>query len=124
MRSRYTAYAIGNVPYIISTCHPSIVKKQDAVAIARWCDNAEFMRLQIMETKAGGAADEDGIVRFIAWVKEKGKLEPIHEKSTFKRHEGLWTYLSGQQLSVKMPGPNDPCPCGSGLKYKKCCGAD
>ncbi len=21
----------------------------------------------------------------------------------------------------KKPGPNDPCPCGSGLKYKKCC---
>jgi len=20
-------------------------------------------------------------------------------------------------------GRNDPCPCGSGLKYKKCCGA-
>ena len=20
------------------------------------------------------------------------------------------------------PGPNDPCPCGSGKKYKKCCG--
>ncbi|MCQ2428437.1 MAG: SEC-C domain-containing protein [Clostridia bacterium] len=20
-------------------------------------------------------------------------------------------------------GPNDPCPCGSGKKYKKCCGA-
>jgi hypothetical protein len=23
----------------------------------------------------------------------------------------------------KKPGRNDPCPCGSGLKYKKCCGA-
>ncbi len=22
------------------------------------------------------------------------------------------------------PGRNDPCPCGSGKKYKKCCGAD
>ncbi|HOA84416.1 MAG TPA: SEC-C metal-binding domain-containing protein, partial [Bacillota bacterium] len=25
--------------------------------------------------------------------------------------------------SAKRPGPNDPCPCGSGKKYKKCCGA-
>ena len=23
---------------------------------------------------------------------------------------------------AKKVGPNDPCPCGSGLKYKKCCG--
>ncbi|MGR9117332.1 MAG: SEC-C metal-binding domain-containing protein [Gammaproteobacteria bacterium] len=22
----------------------------------------------------------------------------------------------------KKPGRNDPCPCGSGKKYKKCCG--
>jgi uncharacterized protein YecA (UPF0149 family) len=22
------------------------------------------------------------------------------------------------------PGRNDPCPCGSGKKYKKCCGAN
>jgi preprotein translocase subunit SecA len=25
--------------------------------------------------------------------------------------------------SEKKPGRNDPCPCGSGKKYKKCCGA-
>jgi preprotein translocase subunit SecA len=25
---------------------------------------------------------------------------------------------------AKKPGRNDPCPCGSGLKYKKCCGRD
>ena len=24
-------------------------------------------------------------------------------------------------LSAKKAGPNDPCPCGSGKKYKKCC---
>jgi len=24
----------------------------------------------------------------------------------------------------KEPGRNDPCPCGSGKKYKKCCGAN
>jgi uncharacterized protein YchJ len=24
-------------------------------------------------------------------------------------------------VKVKTPGRNDPCDCGSGLKYKKCC---
>ncbi|MBO1265080.1 SEC-C domain-containing protein [Proteiniclasticum sp. SCR006] len=24
-------------------------------------------------------------------------------------------------MKVKLPGRNDPCPCGSGKKYKKCC---
>ena len=23
--------------------------------------------------------------------------------------------------ATKKAGPNDPCPCGSGKKYKKCC---
>ena len=23
--------------------------------------------------------------------------------------------------AAKKVGPNDPCPCGSGKKYKKCC---
>ena len=26
-------------------------------------------------------------------------------------------------VKEKVPGRNDPCPCGSGKKYKKCCGA-
>jgi preprotein translocase subunit SecA len=27
-----------------------------------------------------------------------------------------------QQAVSKKVGRNDPCPCGSGKKYKKCCG--
>jgi len=27
-------------------------------------------------------------------------------------------------VKAKEPGRNDPCPCGSGKKYKKCCGAN
>ena len=27
-------------------------------------------------------------------------------------------------VKEKEPGRNDPCPCGSGKKYKKCCGAN
>jgi uncharacterized protein YecA (UPF0149 family) len=32
--------------------------------------------------------------------------------------------LSGTVIKPKEPGRNDPCPCGSGKKYKKCCGAN
>ncbi len=30
--------------------------------------------------------------------------------------------LANQPRAAKKPGRNDPCPCGSGKKYKKCCG--
>ena len=29
---------------------------------------------------------------------------------------------TGELLPSRRPGRNDPCPCGSGKKYKKCCG--
>jgi len=38
----------------------------------------------------------------------------------------LWRTLGPRQQTVhkaSTPGRNDPCPCGSGKKYKKCCGA-
>ena len=32
--------------------------------------------------------------------------------------------ISGTVIKPKEPGRNDPCTCGSGKKYKKCCGAN
>ena len=32
------------------------------------------------------------------------------------------TEYNEMQKAIKKVGRNDPCPCGSGLKYKKCCG--
>jgi SEC-C motif-containing protein len=123
MRSRYTAYALARVPYIIATTHPDLRPHQDAAGIARWCQQTQFLRLDVLEAKAGSPTDDRGTVRFIAWTKEKGKLGGIHERSTFERVDGHWTYDSGQHLPLKLPGANDPCPCQSGKKFKKCCGA-
>jgi SEC-C motif-containing protein len=53
-----------------------------------------------------------------------------HEKSRFVRGEdNRWLCADsemnpkGPQRRVEKIGRNDPCPCGSGKKYKKCCGA-
>ncbi|MGN1324764.1 MAG: SEC-C metal-binding domain-containing protein, partial [Candidatus Spyradenecus sp.] len=52
-----------------------------------------------------------------------------HERSLFKRVDGQWKFIDGELVKPKpivneqpRPGRNDPCPCGSGKKYKKCCG--
>ena len=53
----------------------------------------------------------------------------IHESATFKKEEGVWYFDDSefpfQQVVNEGPkvGRNDPCPCGSGKKFKKCCGA-
>ena len=41
-----------------------------------------------------------------------------------KRQEITKEYKKSKTVvKEKAPGRNDPCPCGSGRKYKKCCGA-
>lgn len=40
-----------------------------------------------------------------------------------KRAELYWEQKKSRTVvKEKRPGRNDPCPCGSGKKYKKCCG--
>jgi len=42
-----------------------------------------------------------------------------------RRKEMFWEQKkSGTITKGSEPGRNDPCPCGSGKKYKKCCGAN
>lgn len=123
MRSRYTAYTLARVDYILATYHPTIALKQDAGGIARWCREAKFLKLEILQTQAGGVNDNLGTVHFVATIIEGGKLGGINERSNFERYAGRWTYTTGKHFTFKMPGPNDPCPCGSGAKFKKCCGA-
>ena len=38
-------------------------------------------------------------------------------KELYKAQKASGTIVKGHKI-----GRNDPCPCGSGLKYKKCCG--
>ena len=81
-------------------------------------------------TDAGGVDDDEGEVEFVARYRSGGSAEiEHHERATFKRWEGRWYYLDGDLVRprpVVRSGPkvgrNDPCPCESGRKYKKCCG--
>ena len=122
MRSRFTAYALAKVSYLIATCHPELRKLQNAAELLQWCQTTEFKRLDILEKSDGLENDDFGRVRFIVWIKENGKLSPLHEFSDFEKVEGNWTYKSGKHQKTKMPGPNQSCPCRSGKKFKKCCG--
>jgi SEC-C motif-containing protein len=78
----------------------------------------------------GGSADETGEVEYVARFRYKGQNRIHHERSRFGRdNQGAWQVTGGQTNPKPEPrrvvkvGRNDPCPCGSGKKYKKCCGA-
>ncbi|MES9980019.1 MAG: YchJ family metal-binding protein, partial [Candidatus Thiodiazotropha sp. 6PLUC5] len=91
---------------------------------------SEWLKLEVVETDKGTADDEEGSVEFIATYKERGTIRPHHEISHFTRVDGKWYFVDGELVSPKTEvrkqpkvGRNEPCPCGSGKKFKKCCGA-
>jgi len=129
MRSRYSAYATVNVDYLHETLHPAHREDHDTTAARRWAEQSEWLGLEIIHTEQGGKDDEQGIVEFRANYREKGAVRGLHEISNFSKLDGRWYYVDGEMprpKTVKVDnkvGRNDPCPCGSGKKFKKCCGA-
>jgi SEC-C motif-containing protein len=129
MRSRYSAYVSGQIDYLRSSLHPDHRHDMDLAATRRWAQEARWMGLQIVSIEEGDPDAEQGVVEFVATYKEKGLIRPHHERANFRRHEGRWYYVDGELVPVATEmhqrskvGRNDPCPCGSGKKYKRCCG--
>lgn len=61
---------------------------------------------------------------FLAQIRrqEEPKREQVaHETSAQGADDGSKVKPTPHRAAAKV-GRNDPCPCGSGLKYKKCCG--
>lgn len=98
MRSRYCAYALGLVDYILRTTHP---KNQEAAKpleerkkeIEQFCKMTIFKGLKILDTQEGEAR---GTVTFTAFLSQAGKDFTFTEKSTFEKVHGNWLYLSGE----------------------------
>jgi SEC-C motif domain protein len=128
MRSRYTAYAEGNHAYLLETLAPES-RDEEEQAQESSDNNMTWQGLEIRATSQGGEKDETGIVEFVAKYKVGDQSGIHHERSAFRREEGRWVCIGGEinpkpeQRIVEKVGRNDPCPCGSGKKFKKCCAA-
>lgn len=117
MCSRYSGFVLKLAGYLLSTWHPSTRPAH----LTLNDDATEWLQLRIIDREEGGSADTRGMVEFVADFRG-GQL---HERSRFAREEGRWCYVDGEilpPLPAPKAGRNDPCPCGSGKKYKKCCG--
>ncbi|MDR2259256.1 MAG: YchJ family protein [Treponema sp.] len=128
MRSRYTAYAEHAVDYIISTCVQKDGAGIDVKQTRNWSEKSRWLGLKIISTEKGGPADTEGTVEFEASYEREGLKDIHHERARFKKQEGRWLYDEGdiEPKTVVRAGPkvgrNEPCPCGSGKKYKHCHG--
>ncbi len=117
MRSRYSAYVVGDSAYLLKTWHPSTRPEQLNLS-----DQPHWERLEIIRAQAGAAADAQGQVEFAVHYRTAEGPGCLHEFSEFRKEKGCWLYLKGTQSAQANPGRNAPCPCGSGKKYKRCCG--
>jgi len=129
MRSRYTAFAKSEITHILNTIHPDKKNLHDEKTIRNWSQKSEWLGLEIIETEKGGAEDSVGYVEFMAHFRQKGTKERHHEVAEFRKVNDAWYFFDGNAPTPKQfvrsspkVGRNDPCPCGSGKKYKKCCG--
>ena len=115
-------------PFKVLGIQQIAVGAPDKAALRRlWIDT---LGLTITGTEQGGLNDSEGKVAFTARFRNGGQEHEHVETALFAREEGNWVY-SGQETAAPTTvrratpkiGRNDPCPCGSGKKYKKCCGA-
>jgi SEC-C motif domain protein len=130
MRARYSAFVVNKPEFLHDSLHPDHRHDHDLSATRRWAENSQWIKLDVVSSEAGSEADDEGQVEFIATFKEKGVTRSHHEISRFVKQDGRWYFVDGKLVAPKTEvrsqpkvGRNDPCPCGSGKKYKKCCGA-
>ncbi|RDL46225.1 zinc chelation protein SecC [Marinomonas piezotolerans] len=132
MRSRYTAFALNKFDYIAETQKLQSDPKQSADAIEDSNGATQWVRLTIEDVQEGSEKDNSGMVAFSAHFKEGKNTGRLSERSLFEKHDGSWYYIAGEhEVQGNTPhvipkenkiGRNDPCYCGSGKKFKKCCG--
>ena len=127
MRARYAAHVKVEVGFLFDSTHPEYRKDYDHEGTKVWAESSEWHGLEIVETAQGGPEDKEGEVTFVARFRDKDGLRSHHERGEFKRKRGRWLFTEGTMIkpkpvSANKVGRNDPCICGSGQKYKKCCG--
>jgi len=128
MRARYSAFVTHDIDFIVASTHTRTRKEIDLSFIREWSETSDWRGLEIIETKQ--VNDNKAFVSFEARFAQGGEDRRHRERSLFERENGEWRFVTGDELKnptvryeTPPPGRNDPCPCGSGKKYKKCHGS-
>lgn len=132
LRARYSAFTRAgksDVDFIVSSHHSKTRGELNRKEIEEWASESQWLGLQVVQKEAGEAQDDKGTIVFCAKFKSKGedKEQEHWEQATFEKDKGEWYFLDARGVHVgtykrtePKTGRNDPCPCGSGKKFKKC----
>lgn len=92
MRSRYSAYVVGEINYLLATWLPSTAPGELDLSPVKW------LGLEVRHAEESGDA---GVVEFVARCRINGRAQRMHEISRFVREEGRWYYIDGQVVDDK-----------------------
>jgi len=92
MRSRYSAYVVANVNYLLNSHHPNTRPTKERKSILKWTKSLSWISLEIISKQKGQPIDKEGNVEFKALYMQNGKIECIHENSYFVKENNRWYY--------------------------------
>ncbi|OUR63970.1 zinc chelation protein SecC [Methylophaga sp. 42_25_T18] len=116
MCSRYSAFYLGNIAYLISTLHPNVRQKDDKQTLAQTIEQTQWLGLKIINHKPSA---KTATVEFIAFYQDN-PIGQLHEQSRFIQEDEQWYYTDGDILEPIKLSRNEACFCGSGKKLKRC----
>lgn len=94
MRSRYSAFVLGNIDYLQKSHHSNTrPNKKEKKEILKWSKSVQWVKLEVLKTYKGTSIDTVGNVEFKAFFIEDGKIEVIHENSLFYKENQHWVYV-------------------------------
>lgn len=135
VRSRFSAFCMEKYDYLVQTTHPDFRDELSAESVRENTRGITWQQLEIRECGVQDVAvdGKEGTepfetVTFSVLYEREGRTYQMAETSYFTRQDGTLYYVEGmahRPLGYRRPAPkvgrNEPCPCGSGKKYKKCC---
>ncbi|OOS55943.1 SEC-C motif-containing protein [Acinetobacter baumannii] len=118
MRSRYSAFALQQIDYILQTTALGQQSALDRAAIADWSQSNQWLKLEVVQHQPK-LDKTHALVEFKAHYHDGTQAHIYHEISHFVLHQQQWYFLDptlDMQITMKQP-----CICGSGKKFKQCC---
>jgi SEC-C motif-containing protein len=119
MRSRYSAFVLQRIDYLVASTLPAQQTRLDRTALQAWSGESQWLGLSVLGCEPPGDPFGHASVTFTARWQDSRGIHEHRERSIFVQRSGHWYFIDpGITLTA---GRNDPCPCGSGGKFKKCC---
>ena len=117
MRSRYSAFALNKLEYIKNTMTGKAAQGFIAEPEEQSQNSTQWLGLDVIKSYSYKKNPNHAFVEFRALYTFEGTTSVLHELSEFTKIDGRWFYTSGE---TKKTSRNDPCPCHSGRKLKRC----